>query len=257
MHTSSDFLDFLKIEKPCMYNNKYTRNWYLGMFNVAANNVDKIVVLSEVAFRSFNWIPTYKLQIIYNGIEDITLNKHKSTFEKNNKINFVCVASVNDRKGQKEVIEAISMLTIEDKLMMNFYIIGDGPNLDEYKEYSSSLNLNNVFFLGERSDVPNLLPNMDVFILASKAEGLPISIIEALRAGLYIMTTDVGGCKEMINDKIGEIIKDDPKSIAKSISNLVKNGLPNDIRNLSNLQYKRKFTFNKMINSYANLINQI
>ena len=55
-----------------------------------------------------------------------------------------------------------------------------------------------VDFLGDRSDVPTLLANSQVFALGSNWEGLPISILEAMRAGLPVVASDVGGVREEV-----------------------------------------------------------
>lgn len=257
MHTSADFLELLKVDKPKMYKNRFSREWYLKKFNFAAKNVEKIVVLSQPAFNSFSWLPSHKRQIIYNGIEDIPYPATRVISISKNKLNFICVASVSDRKGQKTVIEAIALLSQSEKEKLNFYIVGDGPKREEYKTLCEKLGLNNIYFTGERADVPSVLQSMDVFILASQSEGLPISIIEALRAGLYIMTTDVGGCREMITPETGEIILNSPNAIANSISILLKKGLPKNIRDSSLNLFRDKFSLDNMINQYAKLFDQI
>ena len=57
-----------------------------------------------------------------------------------------------------------------------------------------------VNFLGYRKDVPDLMAAADVYVLASNWEGLPRSIIEAMRAGLATVSSDVGGCREMVRE---------------------------------------------------------
>jgi glycosyltransferase involved in cell wall biosynthesis len=59
---------------------------------------------------------------------------------------------------------------------------------------------NRVSCLGNRTDVAELLAESDIFVLSTKWEGLPVSILEAMRAGLPIVATDVGGVAEMVKD---------------------------------------------------------
>jgi glycosyltransferase involved in cell wall biosynthesis len=54
--------------------------------------------------------------------------------------------------------------------------------------------------VGERDDVPGLLSDADVFVLASRSEGLPLSVIEAMAAGLPVVASDVGGLRELVRD---------------------------------------------------------
>jgi glycosyltransferase involved in cell wall biosynthesis len=72
-------------------------------------------------------------------------------------------------------------------------IAGDGPDRDLLPEGPVEL-------LGERDDVAELLASSDVFVLSSRAEGLPISILEAMAAGLPVVATRVGGIPELVVD---------------------------------------------------------
>ena len=57
-------------------------------------------------------------------------------------------------------------------------------------------------FLGNRTDVDDILNQNDIFCLISNYEGLPISIIEAMRAGMPIIASDVGGVNELVQDEV-------------------------------------------------------
>jgi glycosyltransferase involved in cell wall biosynthesis len=258
MHTSKDILEHFRIDKPAMYKNRIIREWYVRKFKFAASKVEKIVVLSHEAFNSFPFIPDKKKVIIYNGIEELPekpISENISVSSK--KINIITVGTVNKRKGQLEVINAISMLTKAERSLFDYYVVGGGPELEHCMQITKELGLDNIIFLGERSDVPNILISMDVFILASKSEGLPISIIEALRAGLYIMTTDVGGCREMINNEIGVLIGKESHEIANALSCLLKNGIDSEVRIKSKEQFFKYFSLEQMISSYAQIITSI
>src|SRR5699024_11550900 len=85
--------------------------------------------------------------------------------------------------------------------------IGDGEFLVENQALVDSLNLNDeIKFLGDVNNASNLLVNYDVFILMSKHEGLPISIIEAMANRLPIIASNVGGVEELIEDN-GSLLK--------------------------------------------------
>ena len=80
-------------------------------------------------------------------------------------------------------------------------LIGDGPLRGSSEKLAYELGIHDrVDFLGDRNDVPSLLASSDVFVLASKFEMLPISILEAMRAGLPVVASDVGGVREAIVD---------------------------------------------------------
>ena len=80
-------------------------------------------------------------------------------------------------------------------------LIGDGPLRAELEALAKKLNLESVVcFLGDRSDVKDLLPGFDIFAMSSTTEGYSISLLEACASALPIIATDVGGNREIIVD---------------------------------------------------------
>lgn len=85
----------------------------------------------------------------------------------------------------------------------HFVVIGDGPLRAELMQLARDLGLaGQVHFLGHRHDLPDLLGMMDVFALSSRYEGAPLSIIEAMGAGLPIVATRVAGTSDLIDDGV-------------------------------------------------------
>ncbi len=79
--------------------------------------------------------------------------------------------------------------------------VGTGATLAEVREMARELGLEDrVTFTGDRSDVPDLLRQSSIFVLPSRWEGFPISILEAMRAGLPVIAADVGGVREAVID---------------------------------------------------------
>jgi L-malate glycosyltransferase len=87
-------------------------------------------------------------------------------------------------------------------------VIGGGPLLEELKEHACKLGLSNsAVFLGERIDVEDLLCVFDLFALPSFTEGISITLLEAMAAGLPVVASDVGGNPEIVeNDRTGLLI---------------------------------------------------
>lgn len=78
-------------------------------------------------------------------------------------------------------------------------VIGEGELLQSLRQTADHLGLNGaVRFLGSRSDVPRLLVAVDVFVLTSRFEGLPLVLLEAMAAGTPVVTTGVGGIPEVV-----------------------------------------------------------
>jgi glycosyltransferase involved in cell wall biosynthesis len=80
-------------------------------------------------------------------------------------------------------------------------LIGDGPDRPAIEAELARLGLSdNVRLLGDRPDVPDLLARADVFVCSSRSEGMPVSILEAMAAGLPVVASAVGGVPEIVDD---------------------------------------------------------
>ena len=114
--------------------------------------------------------------------------------------------------------------------------------------------------LGARNDVSSLLHASDVFCLISNYEGLPISIIEGMRADLPVLASNVGGVPELVEDGVnGYLInRGDTKQLAEKIICLLedKNLLMN-MGKKSREIYLEKFTSKVMIDKIKSVYNEI
>jgi len=80
-------------------------------------------------------------------------------------------------------------------------LVGDGPEREALEAAAQRLGLGDVVeFAGERDDVPSLLAAADCFVLSSTSEGMPISVLEAMAAGLPVVASDVGGVHELVRE---------------------------------------------------------
>lgn len=105
-------------------------------------------------------------------------------------------------------------------------LVGDGETRPRMEELVRSLCLcERVEFLGERQDVPEILEGSDIFALASETEMLPISILEAMRAGIAVVASDVGGVSESFEDGVSGILvpKNDTNSFSEALAYLIDN----------------------------------
>jgi glycosyltransferase involved in cell wall biosynthesis len=96
--------------------------------------------------------------------------------------------------------------------------------------------------VGSRSDIDQLLPGADVFILSSKREGFPMSILEAMAAGLPVIATKVGGIPEVIRDGENGLMAppNDPFSLAGAICRVL-----DDSEYAGNLGQEARLTIEK------------
>jgi glycosyltransferase involved in cell wall biosynthesis len=121
-----------------------------------------------------------------------------------------------------------------------FLIIGDGPLRLELERKASELKLSNehVKFLGNRQDVSIFLSALDIFVLSSETEGIPVSMLEAMAASRPVVTTRVGGIPQVIQDEYNGLLvsPNDPSNLAKAILELI--GDRNKCESLAREAYK-------------------
>ena len=112
----------------------------------------------------------------------------------------LAVGRLDNSKDYPNLLSAISHISLKCR-NVKLAIVGDGPQLNELKEYANSLGLNNkVDFLGIRTDIPSLMSAADVFTLSSAWEGFGLVVAEAMACNRVVVATDCGGVKEVVGD---------------------------------------------------------
>lgn len=159
-------------------------------------------------------LPDNKFVVIPNSINlkkfdfqlDVTKKKNELKINTEN-INIVCVGNLRIGKGHDTLLQAFE-LAYKRNPHMNLLIAGDGNQkknlLNQVNTYKSR---ENIYFLGNRNDIMEILKISNVFILLTLAEGMSNAIMEAMASGLAIITTDIEQNKELIcNEKNGILI---------------------------------------------------
>lgn len=103
-------------------------------------------------------------------------------------------------------------------------LVGSGPLEDPVRSQVADLRLTErVLFTGSRSDVVELLPGFDVFVLSSSVEGLPVALLEAMAAGVPTVVTRVGGIPEVVEDRESGLLVPprDPAALADGLLRLL------------------------------------
>jgi glycosyltransferase involved in cell wall biosynthesis len=162
---------------------------------------DHVVFVSEQSRKfvvSQGRVPDSKTSVIFNGIQ---VEKFLSTpalpGAARPLLRFGTVGRMVPAKGHATLIDAFALLAARVPTAQ-LRIVGDGPLEAELKQQATRLNLEGrVLFEGPSFQVAEFLSELDVFILSSSNEGLPLVILEAMAAGLPIVSTRVGGVPEV------------------------------------------------------------
>jgi glycosyltransferase involved in cell wall biosynthesis len=134
------------------------------------------------------------------------------------------LVTVGRLKAPKDPLTLVRALASLNGASFRAVIAGDGPERARVAEELDGLGLaGSVELVGERGDVPELLAAADVFVLSSRSEALPMSIIEAMAAGLPVVSSGVGGVPELVADgETGFVVPPgDPAALAGALSRLI------------------------------------
>ena len=138
-------------------------------------------------------------------------------------------------------------------------LIGGGSSLEAQRLLSRQLNLRAVDFPGDVSDVPQRLAQHTIFVLMSDHEGLPISVIEAMRAGMAIVASDLPGVRELVAPgEHGLLVSNQADALASALAELVTSAqLRARLGNAARQRYEALFSTCRMTEAVLTLYGQI
>jgi len=192
-----------------------------------------------------NVVPEGKIICIQNGVHDI--KRSKGIYEEENGTRLIMIARFAHPKMQLQLLESLVKLK---HLNWQMHFVGDGPEKRKAEQFASENGIvHRVHFEGWRHNVNDILGKADIFILLSKYEGLPLSILEAMRAGLPIIATDVGGVKEAVTEENGILVQvDHASALTGALEKLISDrDLQKKMGTRGREVFEKKFTFHKMI----------
>ena len=183
----------------------------------------------DLALREKLALPDH-VSVIYNGIDlarsRMSVAGDRRTGQRNDHFIVGTVGRLHEQKGHIYLLQAAALIH-QAYPRARFRIIGDGPLRESLEAQSRALGVDGIVeFLGARNDVPAQLRQFDLFILPSLWEGLPYVLLEAMAAGLPIVTTGVDGVKEMIADgREGIVVPSrNARALAAAVVDLMGNG---------------------------------
>lgn len=223
--------------------------FYKVLENLLALMTNKIICVSEHDLLiGKKYLPLFKdkMLMIHNGISDIENKYIKKDFSKE-ELKIVMIARFSWPKDPYLLLEAVNSLINEGlNIKLDFY--GYGEYVNDLKSKIQKYNKNSISFMGLAENIPEILLNYDVYALTSDKEGLPISIIEALRSGLPILVSDVGGNSECVKNNGYLVKRQDINDCKEKIKRLISP--ENDLKTLgqkSRKLYEEDFKTGNML----------
>ena len=175
---------------------------------------------------------------------------------------FVIVANLIPYKGHADLLEAFEL--IADKLKADWRLLCVGKDsgiLSGLKAQAKDRKLGKrVLWLGQRTDIPNVLAAADIGVLASREEGLPTVVMEGMAAGLPMVVTNVGGNSELVIDnKTGIVVPPrNPKKMASALLSLANDAVLREKMGLrGRTQITENFSLERCVAEYRSLYDSL
>ncbi len=169
-----------------------------------------------------------KIEVIYNAVDWAQLQTTKTRDEFRASIGVPAgvpaagiIARLTEQKAHRVLFEAI---TDAELSALHLVVVGDGELRDELRSRAEALGiLGRVHFLGARRDLGNILAAVDIFAMPSYWEGLPLSMVLAMGAGLPVVASRVAGIPEVVDDGVNGLLVDAGNStqLARALATLV------------------------------------
>jgi len=204
------------------------KNNFLSRFKYNYDGIKKIICVSETIKEivSKDVKDRSKCVTVYSGIDP---NKFKGKTNQNilreeYKIpaNYAIIANTSAIAPHKDHFTFVNTAEelIRQKLKAKFFIIGAGPSYNEIANYIEQKQLQqHIYMTGFRDDIPGILPEIDIFLMTSKTEGLGTTILDAFANKIPVVATRAGGIPEIvINEKTGLTVEiKDYRSLAQCV----------------------------------------
>ena len=201
------------------------------------------------------------IEILSNTVDTDTFQPIAGISKKGKKVAYM--GRVSYEKNIDQAIKAIS-ITAKKISDIKFYIIGNGPEKNNLENLSKDLKIqNNVIFTGYLfgNDLNKQLNDCDIFLTPSKSENMPLSVLEAMSAGLPILAVSSLGMNEIIkNNENGFLLPpDDPQKTAEKIIELIYN--EEKIKKIGKcsremaMEYSKSKITDKLVGIYKKTIN--
>ena len=221
----------------------------------------KLAKIAEIVWR----IPIHRVVHIPNGVDcnffspgDGSAQRLKLGIDPSD---FVVgtVAHLRKEKNLRLLVDIFAM--VPSHLRIHLILVGDGPEKEDLIERAKQKGVGHrIHFLGHCSQPMEIYRTMDVFALTSMTEQMPVSVLEAMAAGLPILSTDVGDIKKMVS--VGNrpfiVALSDKSGYLEALTNLANNeALRHKIGTKNREKCIREFNSSQMIESYHKLYKSV
>tara|TARA_X000000950_G_scaffold91466_2_gene115159 strand:+ start:15772 stop:16851 length:1080 start_codon:yes stop_codon:yes gene_type:complete len=268
LYKANILVRFFKIfnKKVKVINHYHGLSLWIGKFKLFTDKytqflIDKALVVSDKSFyvrRKRERICTKKLQIFYNFCNQKKIPTNVKNTKKKLTLSMAC--RLIKLKNIPKVINFVSYLN-KQNISAQLLIAGEGPEEESIRAIIKKKKLeDSIKLLGFKNDLSQFYKDTHVYIIASDTEDLPMSMIEAMSYGCHIISSDVGGIKQVLDKCEGLVVPEITKEYYQKIK-VYLNSI--DIKKASRINsnlVEKEFLVNnylkKTLNLYTELISK-
>ena len=221
----------------------------------------KLIAVGEMVksnLTGYFEIPDQQVTLIHNAVKEFNGNIQTiDVIKEERNLGHILIGNIgrlSEQKGMQYFIEAAEIV-VKSHPETRFVIVGDGEEKEKLVKMVESNNMKEHFiFLGYRSDIQNVISQLDFIVLSSLWEGLPLTPIEAFSVGKTVIGTAVDGTSEIIRDDVdGYLVEPrNPEQIADKINYLIENPeIRMELEKQARQKYLDEFSFDKLAQSYV------
>jgi len=241
---------------------------FLSQLKYQSSFVNSIVCISHEIKRVMLGcgVNNNVLKVIHSGVDTQKFASLKFNSDFKEELNIpqknIVVGTIAALEGHKDYPNLLNAAKIvcDKRENITFVSVGDGKKIDELNELHNQLDLRDKFiFAGYQSKVGKYLMLFDVFVLASKTEGLGTSILDAQSVGLPIVATKAGGIPEAVQNNTNGILVEpqNANDLAEAIINLVDNKEKREQLGLSGKESVKNFDINTTVKKHIELMKTL
>lgn len=192
------------------------------------------------------------IERVYNPVDTQRFYTKRSKTSRQN-ITFINVARFMRQKNHELLLEAFAKARKKAPLI-RLMLVGDGELRKDMEKKAEDLKISEtVIFAGNVSDVEHYLSEADVFVLSSDYEGLPLSVLEAMAAGLPVISTNVGGVADIVTDNGILVTPGEREELATKMAELALDGEKRYQMGMCSMRNAKKYDGAEFIRQYEML----
>lgn len=217
-------------------NDPWARHWLFGpLYGLTARRAARLIAVSQEVndfHARFSHIPSGKIITIPNGVDverfrfdPAARAQVRSSFGMSADTPLVgIIGRLKPQKDHTAFLTAAAEIARQVR-GVRFLVVGDGPLRGELENQARGLGLEQaVVFCGLRGDIPAILSALDVLVLSSRWEGLPINLLEGMAAGRAVVTTNISGILDVVEAGVSALVVEPgiPSALAQACVGLLQ-----------------------------------